>query len=83
MKREKEWYTYDRCGKEISKTSRCTFAKRMYRIDGRLSNELKHFSNEFIYKTVLGIDLCPKCRKDFERFMSNENINTKNSAKSG
>lgn len=28
-------------------------------------------------------DLCHKCRKDFERFMRNETINTRNSAKSG
>lgn len=35
----------------------------------------------FTSKTEL--DLCHKCRKDFERFMRNENINTRNSAKNG
>ena len=44
------------------------------------------FSVEIVsttYKDSKELHLCHKCRKDFERFMRNENINTRNSAKNG
>ena len=65
MKHEKEWYTCDRCGKEIKVGLLC----------------MKSITKNGILNMTY--DLCNECMEDFERFMSNENINTKNSAKNG
>ena len=57
MKHEKEWNTCDRCGKDIKRTI-------MGFMIGRTITD-----NSLIRKNY---DLCPKCLKDFERFMKNE-----------
>ena len=65
MKHEKEWHTCDRCGAEIENENRSTFVKKCYRIRGLLVKKATLLK-------VVNFDLCPKCRKDFERFMKNE-----------
>ena len=74
MKHEKEWYTCDRCGVEIeynySAVVNIEVEKQSYCIGTCgifYTKETKRESDSF--------DLCPKCRKDFERFMRNENAN--------
>ena len=76
MKHSKEWHTCDRCGAEINENERSMFLKRVYRTSGLLVRK-------YTFENVNDFDLCPICRKDFERFMRNENINTRNSAKNG
>lgn len=65
MKHERKWYTCDRCGMEINKNERSMFLKKVYRISGLLVKK-------YAYEKVNDFDLCPKCRKDFERYMRNE-----------
>ena len=65
MKHGKEWYTCDRCGEEIASGNRSLLSKKVCRIHGL---HAKHGKAD----GVTNIDLCPKCRKDFERFMKNE-----------
>nr|DAT53787.1 MAG TPA: cysteine-rich protein [Bacteriophage sp.] len=71
MKHEKEWYTCDRCGEEIeynySAVVNIEVEKQSYCLGPCgifYTKETKRESDSF--------DLCPKCRKDFERFMRNE-----------
>ena len=64
MKHQKEWHTCDRCGVEINENERSMFLKRVYRISGLLVRK-------YAFESVNAFDLCPKCRKDFERFMRN------------
>lgn len=64
MKHEKQWHTCDRCGAEIEDENRSTFLKKCYRIDG-------FFVEKYTLCKAVNFDLCPKCRKDFERFMKN------------
>nr|DAT84052.1 MAG TPA: hypothetical protein [Bacteriophage sp.] len=81
MKHEKEWYVCDRCGKEM------TFYNERYA--HFKTEELEPLREKTIYtaedlaKQTLPMaiwrkeheyDLCPKCRKDFERFIRNEEI---------
>ena len=65
MKHEKEWHTCDRCGAEIENENRSTFLKKCYRISGL-------FVKKATLLKAVNSDLCPKCSKDFERFMKNE-----------
>ena len=65
MKHQKEWCTCDRCGAEINENEKSMFLKKVYRISGLLVRK-------YAYEKVNAFDLCPKCRKDFERFMKNE-----------
>lgn len=74
MKHEKEWYTCDRCGAEIkynySAVVNIEVEKQSYCLGPCgifYTKETQRESDSF--------DLCPKCRKDFERFMRNENTN--------
>lgn len=77
MKHEKEWRTCDRCGSEIKikPISQMRFARY-----GDYSTPSPIFEEGFIRgeihecKLFFGqrYDLCPKCRKEFERFMKNE-----------
>ena len=70
MKHQKEWHTCDRCGKEIIRYNE----KYGYLGDTHLITE------DVVSVTIVEchdvetrrFDLCPKCRKDFERFMKNE-----------
>lgn len=65
MKHEKEWHTCDRCGVEISFSERSIISRTVYRIGGLLCgiNACKSIDN---------FDLCPKCAKEFARFIKNE-----------
>ena len=73
MKHEKEWHTCDRCGVEIEYN---------YSAIANIEVEKQSYSHGIgicgvIYKRKTqresnSFDLCPKCRKDFERFMRNE-----------
>ena len=65
MKHSKECHTCDRCGAEINENERSMLLKEVYRISGLLTRN-------YTYKKVNDFDLCPKCRRDFERFMRNE-----------
>lgn len=65
MEHQKEWHTCDRCGAEISEAGRSMFLKKVYRISGLLVRK-------YACEKVNAFDLCPECRKDFERFMRNE-----------
>ena len=79
MKHQREWHTCDRCGKEIipkswnkvrfKKVGRCGDIVPTFE-DNDMCVEIKNVRRyEFLERTY---DLCPKCRKDFERFMRNE-----------
>ncbi len=81
MKHQKEWRTCDRCGKEIIRyDEKCAYIK---------TREVKPFYEKSIctaedlarevfpmaiWRDNIQYDLCPKCRKEFKRFMSNEEI---------
>ena len=65
MRHEKEWHTCDRCGTEIEDENRSEFSKKWYRISGLIAKKS-------ILLRAVDFDLCPKCSKDFERFMKNE-----------
>lgn len=90
MKHKKEWRTCDRCGSkiEIKPRSKINFTwiaqyssiKPTFE-DGDIWAEVE--KNHTFRLHNHRYDLCPKCRKDFERFMTNENINTRNSTRSG
>ena len=71
MKHQKEWRTCDRCGVEIeynySAVANIEVEKQSYGLGicGVIyKRKTQRESNSF--------ELCPKCRRDFERFMSNE-----------
>lgn len=75
MKHIKEWNTCDRCGLEIKNTlirkGKAKIKSKIqkgYHIDSLLDN-----FGIILYTEEAEIDLCPKCRKEFERFMKNEN----------
>lgn len=82
MKHQKEWHTCDRCGAEIKFKPR---QQLQYVPCGIYSEPVARFTEDEIscelYKTRFcgklkkTYELCPKCRKDFERFMRNENTN--------
>lgn len=79
MKHQKEWRTCDRCGKEIIPKSRKevkfkpigSYGDIVPIFEGNeICLEIKNVRRyEFLERTY---DLCPKCRRDFERFMKNE-----------
>jgi hypothetical protein len=81
MKHQKEWHTCDRCGKEM------TFYNEKYAHfkteELEPLREKTTYTAEDLAKQTLPMaiwrnehkyDLCPKCRKDFKRFMRNEEI---------
>lgn len=65
MKHEKEWHTCDRCGAEISFFERSIISRKVYRIGGLLCGINA-------CKSIDGFELCPKCAKEFARFIKNE-----------
>lgn len=79
MKHQKEWYTCDRCGAGIKFKPR---QQIQYVPCGIYSEPVARFTEDEIscelYKTRFcgklkkTYELCPKCRKDFERFMRND-----------
>lgn len=69
MNHSEEWYTCDRCGEKIKVTLYLTII-RGFRTIPLIPIKMTFHYNEY--------DLCPKCRKDFERFMKNDlNIGNK------
>lgn len=79
MKHEKEWHTCDRCGKEIIKYDKNRVHIKTQEIDSL--NEDKIYTAKDLAKQTLPMlvweeeyeyELCPKCRKEFKRFMRNE-----------
>ena len=71
MRHEKEWRTCDRCGVEIeynySAVANIEVEKQSYSLGicGVIyKRKTQRESNSF--------ELCPNCRRDFERFMRNE-----------
>lgn len=81
MKHQKEWHTCDRCGKEIKLTLVRRGAgtireekQKCYDYETK-ENAMNKMLEEFevvLFTSKTELDLCPKCRKDFERFMRNE-----------
>ena len=78
MKHSKEWRTCDRCGKEIIRYNK----ERAYikTEEEEPFHEKSTYTAEELAKEVLPMaiwrddtqyDLCPKCRKEFKRFMKN------------
>lgn len=65
MKHEKEWHTCDRCGVEIKYGSRSIITRKICCLDGFTVgvDTFERFKN---------FELCPKCAKEFKRFMKNE-----------
>lgn len=81
MKHQKEWYTCDRCGNEIKYTliRRGKLRLNMENQNGYVAENVNAIVDELcerfgivLYTTNKNIDLRPKCRKDFERFMRND-----------
>lgn len=79
MKHSKEWHTCDRCGKEIirhdekyayikTREIKPLHEKSIYTAED-LAKEAFPMA---IWKNEHKYDLCFKCRRDFERFMRNE-----------
>lgn len=79
MKHEKEWYTCDRCGKEIIPKS---WNEVKFKPIGMCGDMVPYFEDNDMCLEIRNArrygfhertyELCPKCRKDFERFMRNE-----------
>ncbi len=81
MKHEKEWHTCDRCGKEI-----IHYNERYAQINTEEIEPLheksiytaedlaKQAFSMSIWKRNCKYDLCPKCRREFRRFMKNESM---------
>ena len=81
MKHQKEWHTCDRCGREIKVKSISEFEFTGFGDystpspifeDGDVRGEIKEIHSNRLFPFGRTYDLCPKCRKDFERFMRNE-----------
>lgn len=79
MKHIKEWHTCNRCGAEIKFKPRVqlqyipcgTYSDPIIRFtENEISCELH--KTRFCGRLKKTYELCPKCRKDFERFMKNE-----------
>lgn len=79
MKHQKEWHTCDRCGKEI-----IHYDEKYAYIKTREIKPLheksictaevlaKEVFPMAIWRDDIQYDLCPKCRRDFKRFMRND-----------
>lgn len=79
MKHQKEWSTCDRCGKEIIRCNKEYAYIKTEEIkplqEGReyIAEDLaEEVLPMVIWRKNIQYDLCPKCRKDFKRFMKNE-----------
>lgn len=64
MQRVTKQYVCDRCGTEIDGENSSWLCKRWMNING-------FHTKEGIDDGITNIDLCPKCRKSFERWMRN------------
>lgn len=79
MKHSKEWRTCDRCGKEIIRyDEKYAYVKtrEVEPLHGKSRYTAEDLAKEVfpmtIWKNDMQYDLCPKCRKEFKRFMRNE-----------
>lgn len=81
MKHQKEWHICDRCGAKISyrkinEIKYTGFGELSYPQpifeDGDIVGEIEKIEKHRILSKTKILELCPKCRKDFERFMRNE-----------
>lgn len=78
MKYIKERHICDRCGAKIKIKPK---AKMSFQMCGAYGDVVPKYEDEDIFERVTythflkwNYELCPKCRKEFERFMRNENI---------
>lgn len=78
MKHQKEWRTCDRCGKEIIRYDekyayiKTREIKPLYEKSICTAEDLaKEVFPMAIWRDDMQYDLCPKCRRDFRRFMRN------------
>ena len=81
MKHQKEWRTCDRCGAEIKVKSISEFEFTVFGDyftpspifeDGNVRGEIKEIHSNRLFPFGSTYDLCPKCRKEFKRFMKND-----------
>lgn len=75
MKHQKEWHTCDRCGLEIKNTL-IRKGKMNIKTEVQEGYHASDVLNDFeiiLYTKEAQFELCHKCRKDFVRFMKNEN----------
>ena len=84
MKHYSEYYTCDRCGKKIKDVPRhLAHIKKSWnkslKIETRTVEPFVSGMEDDSMEVIVSYgarekeyDLCPKCRKDFERFMRNE-----------
>lgn len=74
MKHQKEWHTCDRCGVEIKNTlirkGRMNIKTEVQ--EGYHASDVLNDFEIILYTKEAQFELCPKCRKDFVRFMRNE-----------
>lgn len=75
MKHYEEWHTCDRCGEKIKNT---LIRKGKMNIKAEIQNgyrasDLLDDFELILYKKEAQFELCPKCGKEFVRFMKNEN----------
>lgn len=81
MKHEREWYTCDRCGKEIAAESIAIinffeYGTFPYEIPSfGLDDERGNIAIHTFEHANKKYELCSECNEDFERFMRNENTN--------
>lgn len=75
MKHYEEWHTCDRCGEKIKNTL-IRKGKMNIKTEVQEGYHASNVLNDFeiiLYTKEAQFELCPKCRKEFERFMKNEN----------
>lgn len=74
MKHYEEWHTCDRCGEKIKNTlirkGRMNIKTEVQ--EGYHASDVLNNFGIILYTEEAEIDLCPKCRKEFERWMKNE-----------
>lgn len=83
MKHCEEYYTCDRCGKKIKDVPRhlmnlIRFWNKPLKIETRIVKPFVSGEEDDSMEVIVSYgtrernyDLCPKCRKEFERFMRN------------
>lgn len=79
MKHERQWCTCDRCGKEIIRCNK-EYAYIKTEEIKPLQEEREYIAEDLaeevlpmvIWRKNIQYDLCPKCRKEFKRFMKND-----------
>lgn len=76
MKHKKEWRTCDRCDAKIKIKP---MTKMSFQMCGVYGDVVPKYEDEDLFEKVTythflkwNYELCPKCRKDFVRFMRNE-----------